>query len=994
MSETLDAEDVTSVMNRVWERLDAAVIEHGGRIDKHIGDALMAVWGAQTAREDDPEQAVRAALVQQAALAELRAEAGFDLAIRVGVNTGPVLLGAVGSTGEFTAMGDTVNVASRLEHAAPLHGVLVSHDTYRHVRGVFTVEAQQPLTVKGKLHPLRTYLVTAVRPRAFRLSSRGVEGVETRMIGREADLEQLQGSLTRCRRDRVPSLALVVGDAGVGKSRLLYEFEDWLRIQPVEVRLFTARADQRFAGSSHFLFRDLLFSRFGIADDDPPQRVLDLLAAGMAELAPATTAREVALVATLVGVQRSGGPVPDSLPSDPQVLIDQAVTALAKFMQHLAAEMPVVVLAEDLHWADQASLSLLESLLARCPTSPLFVLGLARPILFERATRWPVDPGDMVTINLDPLNDQVSRLLVEEVLQKVETIPNDLLERITTTAAGNPFFLEELVKMMVDDGTIVIEVDAWAVNLEALGHAQPPATVTAVLQARLDHLDARHCGLLERAAVVGRIFWDDAIPDLRELGITESQDVAEVLDFLEARELIFRQSSSAFHGAGEYIFKHALLHDVAYDRVLKRDRARLHRSVAEWLTQRTDAPGAAATVATHYDAAGDAAQAARWHARAGQHAVQQYALDDAVDHFQAARRTGELDADTELSVLEQLSATLTTLARYDDGLDVARHMLDLATELDDQTWQAAALMEHSMHLTRLGRLHEALAACDQSHQLLSRANSNTDLQARVLTERGWILLRLGHLSDAVTAGMQALALASGVTGLNELRCAHSQLGSAYAAAWDLDAAEHHLQQALLLDRDTHNTRNESGDLINLGVIASQRGDHHLAITRYHEALRLQREIGDRDQEALTLSNLGGAHLELRDHTTAVDLLTQALQLFDAAHASEHTSETHRHLAEAHLGLRNLDRALAEARTSLLLAEHSGSADHLGHAWLTLGHVARRFRSPIPVSNDADRDAQACFHLAISTFAQADMATEHARALQALENLNRPYDPDS
>ena len=994
MSETQDAEDVSSVMNRVWERLDAVVIEHGGRIDKHIGDALMAVWGTEVAREDDPERAVRAALGQQAALAELRAEAGVELGMRVGVNTGPVLLGAVGSTGEVTAMGDAVNVASRLEHSAPLHGVLVSHETYRHVRGVFTVDVRQPLAVKGKRHPLRTYLVTEVRPRAFRLSSRGVEGVETRMIGRTVELNQLQGLLTRCRHDRRPSLALVVGDAGVGKSRLLYEFEDWLRIQPVEVRLFKTRADQRHAGSSHFLFRDLLFSRFGIADDDPPERMLELLAAGIAELAPAATAREVALVAALVGVERDGGPLTDPLPSDPQMLIDQALTALAEFVQHLAAEMPVVVLAEDLHWADQASLSLLELLLARCPTSPLFVLGLARPTLFERTTRWPVAPGDVVTITLGPLSDQASRQLVEEVLQKVEAVPGDLLERIATTSAGNPFFLEELVKMMVDDGTIVVGDDAWAINVDGRGQTQPPATVTAVLQARLDRLDVRHSGLLEHAAVVGRIFWDDAIPDLDGLGIATPQEVADVLGSLEARELIFRQPSSAFHAAGEYIFKHALLHDVAYDRVLKRDRARLHRSVAEWLTQRTDAPATAATVATHYDAAGDTAQAAHWHAVAGQHAAQQYALDDAVDHFQAARRTGQLDPETELSVLEQLSAALTTLARYDDGLDVARQMLDLATELDDPTWQAAALMEHSMHLTRLGRLHDALAVCDQAHQILSRTNANADQQARVLTERGWILLRLGQLSEAVAAGTQALAFATGATKPQELRHAHSQLGAVHAAAWDLDAAEFHLQQALRLDRDSHNTRNESGDLINLGVIAFQRGDPHLAITRYHEALRLQREIGDRDQEALTLSNLGEAHLELHDHSTAVDLLTQALQLFDAAHASEHTSETHRYLAEAHLGLRHLDRALAEAQTALRLAEHSGSAGHLGHAWLALGHIASHSPNPIRISGDADHDAHTCFHAAIAIFSRANMATEHARALAALENISRPDDPDS
>jgi class 3 adenylate cyclase len=195
MSETLDAEEVTEIMNALWARLDAAITAQGGQIDKHIGDAVMALWGVESAREDDPERAIRAALAMQAEIRNfVETQQLASRQMRIGLNTGPVLLGEVGTTHEFTAMGDAVNLASRLEHAAPVGGVLISHATYRQVRGVFDVQAQAPLAVKGKAAPVQTYVVLQAKPRAFRMGTRGVEGIETHMVGRDAELLTLQSA--------------------------------------------------------------------------------------------------------------------------------------------------------------------------------------------------------------------------------------------------------------------------------------------------------------------------------------------------------------------------------------------------------------------------------------------------------------------------------------------------------------------------------------------------------------------------------------------------------------------------------------------------------------------------------------------------------------------------------------------------------------------------------------------------------------------------------
>ena len=244
-SENRDAEDVANLVNRLWIRADRIIQEHGGRIDKHIGDAVMALWGAETAREDDAERAVRAALKMEETFKENARQ--LPIRLKVGINSGQVLLSAIGTQGEFTAMGDTVNTASRLVNLADGGQVLISHDTYELVRGVFDVQKQTPIIVKGKAEALQTYVVQRVRPRAFRIGRRGVEGVTTRMVGREAEFQLIQAALKQSIEDRRVVVVTVKGDAGLGKSRLIYEFEAWLDSHPTDFYLFKGRADEETA---------------------------------------------------------------------------------------------------------------------------------------------------------------------------------------------------------------------------------------------------------------------------------------------------------------------------------------------------------------------------------------------------------------------------------------------------------------------------------------------------------------------------------------------------------------------------------------------------------------------------------------------------------------------------------------------------------------------------------------------------------------------------
>lgn len=977
MSEMLDAEDVSDVMNLVWERLDAVVASHRGRIDKHIGDALMAIWGVGATSEDHPEQAIRAALGLQQAMSDFRAETSIELRIRVGVNTGPALLGRVGSQGEFTAMGDTVNLASRLEHAAPIDGVLISHNTYRHVKGVFTVHPRTPLDVKGKVRPVRSYLVDSVRPRAFRLGTRGVEGVETEMVGRDAELNQLQALLSQTVDDGTSRSVTVVGEAGLGKSRLLYEFEDWLRLQPTEVRLFKARADQQHLGDPHFLIRDLLFSRFEIADDDSPRTAHRKLESGLRDLAPDTDARDVELLASLVGIELDG---PPDGPSGAALLREQTHTAFGVFMRRVSDEMPVVLLLEDLQWSDASSLDAIESMMSRCASSPLFRLQLARPVALERYC--PDWGSKSVRIDLEPLEQSTMRRLLEDVLQNVEFVPEAALAQLTTIAAGNPFFAEELVKVMIDNDTIVTDNDEWKLDSGRLERLQPPSTVAGVLNSRIDHLSPAERVVLERAAVVGRTFWEDAVENAG--GRAEpAHDLSGLLASLEAKELVFRQSTSSFAGTRQFIFKHALLHDVAYDRILKSDRSLMHRSIAEWHIGRGETASSSATIASHYDAAGSPEDASLWHARAGRHAARHFALQDALTHLTTALRSPGLDPETRFWAVETLSHTLSVLGRHLEALEATNDNYALAVELEDPARQAEALMQRSHLFVRLGRLDQALAACEQAEVLIDPEGAEPEINIQVQTEKGWTLLRLGRSQEALEAGSIALSQVSDRTKLRFTRGVHSQLGATQHAIGNLAAAETHLQEALRLDRQRHHPRNEAGDLINLGVLASSRHAHELAIDRFETALRITREIGDLDQEALALNNLGGERVSLGQYREATLQLEEALRLFDAARAAEHTSETHCLLACAQLGLGEFERATAEAQAALEIGEQSGSAEHLGKAWLALGAIARLSHR---LEVDPDESDQ-CLERGTELLTSAALETDLANKLRLVADIS-------
>jgi len=1005
MSETMDAEEVTELMNALWVRLDGVINAYGGLIDKHIGDAVMALFGAPTAREDDPERTIRAALAMQERLAKFREAQQVDLAMRIGINTGPVLLGEVGTTAEYTAIGDTVNLASRLEHAAPVGSILISHDTYRHVRGIFSAEALEPIRVKGKTEPVQIYEVRGIKPRAFRIPTRGVEGVETRMVGRAAELEHLQHALHAVLEKGKMRIVTVAGDAGMGKSRLLYEFRNWVEPLPEEVLQFRARASQQASHTPYFLIRDLFAFRFEIKSSDSPALARDKLEQGILRLmgahdtaadAGADAGADVAahFIGHLIGLDFSQSPYLRGILNDARQIHDRAFHYVTQFFASATAPSaispagedskgrPAALLLEDLHWADDGSLDLIEHLAQESRSIPLLIVALTRPDLFERRATWGKERAYHTRLELRPLSEQDNRRLVEEILRKVEQVPPHLHDLIVERAAGSPFYTEELIKMLVEDGVIVKGEEHWRVASEQLAEMRVPPTLVGVLQARLDGLPQPERETLQRASVVGQTFWDGAVAWL-------NGKTVEALAALRDRELVFGRQMSTFIGEQEHIFKHAILHDVTYESVLKRQRREYHARVADWLTTRSSERIAeyAGLIGEHYERAGDGPQAAEWYARAARQAQNTFAPDTAIGYYQKALEF--LPAETaqacakRVELYEGLGLMLQWQARFEEAIGAYEAMRSAAEAAGDAVAQARAWDGMSTVQQLQGNYRAALEMAGRAEEIARSAGAPAQgILARALHNKGWVFSELGEAGAAFSLGEQALALSTELDDRRLMADSLNLLGRVQVNVGRYEQARRHIEHALALARELDDRMWIARMLNNLGVIAESRGDYQAAAENYREALTIARETGNRHGEIVVLNNLGEAQVGLGEYQTAEADLRQAIEMAEAAGWGG-VSATYCSLAKACLGQDKLTKAVELARRALELGQETEVQEDIGGAWYALGMTLAAVPSPGPVAiGEGILDAAGCFARSLAVFAEAGMEGERARTLRA------------
>jgi class 3 adenylate cyclase/tetratricopeptide (TPR) repeat protein len=597
LGEQLDPERLKDVMSAYFDAMREEIRAEGGTVEKFIGDAVMAAFGVPKVHEDDAARGLRAALRMRARLGDLNRDLhrahGVTLEIRIGINTGEVLAQPAPTPGEGMVTGDAVNVAARLEQAAEPGQVLVSERTARLGRE-FRFRYAGPLELKGKGERVTALILEGSEEGL----ERGVPGLRAPIVGRDNELELLSALFQRVTSERRPHLATIYGDAGVGKSRLTQEFLRRVGEAAAPPLLVRGRCLPSGEGVTYWPLAEIVKAYAGILDSDPPHTALQKLrGAGTELLAPdfaVDPARSIAALAYTVGLE------------DPQFRFSELAARQVRLETHAAwrsffsalGRRPAIVLIEDIHWADTALLDLLEELADRVQGSVLF-LSPSRPELTQRRPTWGGGKRNFSSVFLDPLTrDEADRLV--GLLLTVDHLPGALHEQILVKAEGNPFFLEEIIRQFIDEGRIVRSGNRWRAVAE-MTDVVIPDTVQGVIAARIDLLAPEEKRALQSAAVVGRVFWTGPLERLLD-GADEVDGVEELLDRLEGRELILSRLNSSMAGQREFIFKHILTRDVAYETLSRRDRGAAHATVARWIEEMAGErqPEVAELLAHHY----------------------------------------------------------------------------------------------------------------------------------------------------------------------------------------------------------------------------------------------------------------------------------------------------------------------------------------------------------------------------------------------------------
>ncbi|MCP4424562.1 MAG: AAA family ATPase [Chloroflexi bacterium] len=1066
IAQTMPDTNMLDVMNLLWQQLDKTITVQGGTIDKHIGDAVMGLFGVPIAREDDPERAIRAALAMRATLSdfvnELNARADQPtspaqspdnnqtdaalpaLQLRVGINTGPVLLGGVGTGDEYTVIGDAVNVASRLERAAPAGGILIAHDTYLLVHGIFDTEPLGPVTIRGKSDPVQVYLALGAKPRRAFLTGRGVEGVETRLVGRDAEMRFLQKGVQTAVSRSVGQVITIAGEAGVGKSRLMQEFNDWVLAQPQNIPVFKGQTDQRMNWQPYSLIRSLIASHFNIQDSDSSLLVEEKLVKGMRRLSATPmkdTPARARTIGQLIGLNlASGAQFPVAPTESPQVR-NRAYGYLYDLFAQVAASAPAtLIILEDVHWADEASLDLLDHLAAVCRHAPLLICCLTRPSLFETRAFWGKITEDretavpQTTLNLRPLTEDESRQLVADILRKLPEIPDDLSNLVVAKAEGNPFYVEEIIKVFIEDGLILAGKEQWQLQSTHLSDVRIPSTLTGVLQARLDRLSELERTTLQRAAVIGRMFWDSAVIHMNELAgepLHASETIA-ALQALQKREMIFKRHTAIFSGIQTYYFKHAILREVTYEGVLLRDRPLFHRQAADWLAEQSGERIAeyARLIAEHYELAGKPAQATELYEMAAMRAENMSDPESAIEYYgkalsllseQAHDAVWQLRLQQRLGTLLHMQArlveaaqtymTMRYTAKIDGDLAAQAHawnglarvhqgqanfaaMLESATQSEQVSWLVSADEELTQALLCKSEAHfylgdtelaaaaanRALTVSDGHHNMADIAQS-LNLLCRIYMESGRhsrALLYLEELADQ----LDLQDLPDEIIALNR-----AEQGRRYRQLERYDQAAHQLIAALDLYRELDYQSEIGATLNQLGELARLRGNSMAAIPLFREALSITEAIGDEYAALFYRTNLGGALAEMGEIDLAEKELQTVLVLAqDMARVVSWIglSKTYRFLSRALLARRDLAGALAAAEQAFDRLLPAKKVKATGALWRVLGQIAaqRPSTAPLLMVKGQTYDAPACFTESLRQLREESrgMATQREQAL--------------
>jgi class 3 adenylate cyclase/tetratricopeptide (TPR) repeat protein len=733
LGESLDAEALRYITGRYFEAMRLAADRHGGTVEKFIGDAVVAMFGVPRVREDDALRAVRAAADMRASLAtlneELERDLGVTLQVRIGVNTGEVIV-AERRAGGSAATGDAVNVAARLEQAAAPGEVLIGEGTFRLVRAEVSAEPVAALLLKGKADPVAAWRLLDVAGSV----SAGLSRAASVFVGRDAQLRLLGDAFRRVTAERTCQLVTILGTPGMGKTRLVEEFTATVS----EATVLVGRCLSYGQGATYWPVRQAVLSAAGLTGEEPAAAAEEAFA-GVLGSSPDTANIVVRLLA-LAGLDRQEA-VPEDVP-----------WAMRLFLEQLARRRPVVLVVDDLHWAEPGLLDVLEHIADWSRDSPIMLVGLARPEFYDNRPTWGGGKLNATTLLLTALDDAAAVSLVQR-----HNLPEVVKQRIVDTAGGNPLFVEQLVAMLVDEGHAVSAngIATWTSGAADKARWAMPASVSALLAARIDRLPDDERAIVGCAAVIGTVFYAEAITALTGTPLPEVRQALGVL----VRKEFLRAAQADLPGLSAYRFLHVLVCDAAYEGLTKASRAAWHERLADWLSALGNGIVPDEIVGHHLASAWEyrsqlgpatgqvrelAARAARKLATAGRR-LELSDVAAAADLLQRAAGMLERDDPYRVECLLSLAAQWQELGEIDQAGNALKTAAAVANPR--QAVLAEVLTCRQNALTAAGRLDESEQVAQHAARRFQEWDDNRGLGQAYLVQGDLAVIR-GHMSRA------------------------------------------------------------------------------------------------------------------------------------------------------------------------------------------------------------------------------------------------------
>lgn len=895
MSEKLDPEETKLIMDRCLKQLADQVFKFEGTVDKFEGDLIMAVWGAPTAHEDDAERAVLAALDMQKVLAEFSADLqrrkGFTLRMRIGLNTGEVISGTVGSgrDKDYTVMGDVVNTASRFESNAEPGTIMVGEKTHALTRHLIDYLTLDPIMVKGKSEPLNVYRAQGVlTDRGLR---RGVAGLESPMVGRTDKLWVLQQSFLQTVMNKQPHMVTVLGVPGIGKSRLLAEYEASLKLGGNDFTWCKGRCVPYGQGITFYPLAEILKTFVGVKESDSLDFVQDALLNGILRVVKDASegasddevqseARQLAhRLGYAIGVSY---PDADLASINPANLKDELFWAWRRFLGAWSANKPLVFVVEDVHWADPVVLDLLQSVARGLEGAAIQFLCLSRPELLEEQVDWTSAPNSTV-VRMEPLGVDQSIELIDNLLAP-NLLSRSWKERLANSAGGVPFFIEEFVRSLIEEEQVTQGPAGWGpTHSERM--PELPDSIFATLFSRLDRLPSTQKTLIQRASVVGDTFWESS---LRFPAPALGSD-AVALGQLQAQGWVGQHDESAFLGDLEYGFVNHMVRESAYKGLTRRRRSEEHYRVAQWLEDRVGdrlqefiellayhyGQGALQALDDDEDDAGPLVKAISYGWQAAERARLHSAFHEALTRYDDTLRLvdrlelredpaltvgGKAPAQVALDVLLARAQVKEPLGQYDAALTDVEQVLSQAVEQQLTPMQASGYAQKARLLRLMAQPDEAISCVEEAIKLY-REGHDIRGEATALSVLGELRSDRAELEKFESTLRQALVLAR----LGDLEWLEAKmltlLGTACIQQGKMGEAPEHLLAAAETYRRIGDRRGMASSYLMLGRVEHATGNSRDAVAHVEEAYAIFHEMGDQPMRVASLVTLGQLHLE-------------------------------------------------------------------------------------------------------------------------------------